>query len=83
MKRWRKRVPGRNIFELNKLFFPVNVRWDRDNPYVKGDHWVCVVVSIKEQRVNYYDCQPLDAILARRAPTDGSQTTSKYMEGGE
>ena len=45
MKRWSKNVPGKDIFNLSKLFFPIN-----DN-----NHWTCAVVQMEEKKIVYYD----------------------------
>jgi hypothetical protein len=46
VKRWSKNVPGKDIFALDKIIFPVNM----------GDmHWTCVVAFMKEKRIQAYD----------------------------
>jgi sentrin-specific protease 1 len=46
VKRWSKKVPGKDIFALNKIFFPIN----------QGQsHWVCAVVFMQEKRIQMYD----------------------------
>jgi hypothetical protein len=46
MGRYSKKVPGRDIFNLNKIFFPIN----------EGRmHWVCLVAFMKEKRIQMYD----------------------------
>ena len=46
VKRWSKKVPGKDIFALDKVFFPINV----------GEvHWVCACAYIQEKRIQYYD----------------------------
>ena len=37
---------GRDIFDLDKIFFPVN--------YTKY-HWACVVIFMGDKRIQYYD----------------------------
>lgn len=46
VKRWSKKVPGKDIFNLDKIFFPINVG---------GVHWVCAVVFMLEKRIQFYD----------------------------
>ena len=46
VKRWSKKVPGKDIFGLDKVFFPINV---------SRMHWVCVVAFIQEKRIQFYD----------------------------
>jgi Ulp1 family protease len=46
VRRWSKNVPGKDIFSLEKIFFPVNM----------GElHWICVVVFMTERRIQVYD----------------------------
>jgi sentrin-specific protease 1 len=46
IKKWTKDVPGKDIFKLHKIFFPINI----------GEmHWVCVVVQMKEREILMYD----------------------------
>jgi len=46
VKRWSKRVPGKDLFKLDKIFFPVNAG---------GVHWCCAVVFMAEKRIQFYD----------------------------
>ena len=46
VRRWSKKVPGGDVFELDKIFFPVNVG---------GMHWTCVVADVTRRTVSYYD----------------------------
>ena len=46
VKRWSKKVPGKDIFGLDKIVFPVNMN---------GVHWTCAVVFILEKRIQFYD----------------------------
>ena len=41
-----KRVHGKDIFELDKIFFPCNVR---------NTHWCCAVIFMQEKRIQFYD----------------------------
>lgn len=42
VKRWSKKVPGKDIFNLDKIFFPIN----------QGRmHWVCAVAFMQEKRI--------------------------------
>ena len=46
VKRWSKKVPGKDIFNLDKVFFPIN----------QGRmHWLCGVADITNKRVQIYD----------------------------
>ena len=46
VKRWSKKVPGKDIFKLDKIFFPINQ---------SHTHWMCAVIYIKEKRIQMYD----------------------------
>jgi len=46
VKPWSKKVPGKNIFELDKLFFPINLG---------RLHWCCCVAYMQEKRIQIYD----------------------------
>ena len=46
VKRWSKKVPGKDIFKLNKIIFPIN----------QGNaHWICGVAFMQEKRIQVYD----------------------------
>ena len=46
VKRWSKQVPGKDIFKLDKVFFPIN----------QGQmHWLCACAFIAEKRIEIYD----------------------------
>eukprot|EP00980_Cylindrotheca_fusiformis_P008183 scaffold1734_cov196-Cylindrotheca_fusiformis.AAC.5 len=46
VKRWSKKVPGKDIFKLDKIFFPIN----------QGQmHWFCGVVFMQEKRIQIFD----------------------------
>jgi sentrin-specific protease 1 len=46
VRRWSKKVPGKDIFNLDKIFFPIN----------QGQmHWVCAVAFMQEKRIQFYD----------------------------
>lgn len=46
VRRWTSSVPGRDLFQLEKVFFPINVG---------GNHWVCAVAYIQERKIQFYD----------------------------
>ncbi|KAL7490585.1 hypothetical protein ACHAWT_000151, partial [Skeletonema menzelii] len=46
VKNWYRKVPGRNIFGMERVFFPINVR---------SNHWTLIVVFMEEKRIQYYD----------------------------
>mmetsp|Transcript_2270 Transcript_2270/g.6496 ORF Transcript_2270/g.6496 Transcript_2270/m.6496 type:complete len:543 (+) Transcript_2270:176-1804(+) len=46
VKRWSKKVPGKDLFNLDKVFFPIN----------QGQmHWLCACAFIQEKRIEVYD----------------------------
>lgn len=46
VKRWSKNVHGKDIFMLDKIFFPCNI---------SNVHWACVVIYIQDKRIQFYD----------------------------
>lgn len=46
VKRWSKKVPGKDIFALDKVCFACNVL---------QTHWTCVVIFMQEKRIQFYD----------------------------
>ena len=46
VKRWSKKVPGKDIFALDKVFFTCNV---------SKSHWTCAVIFMEEKRIQFYD----------------------------
>ena len=46
VKRWSKKVPGKDIFKLDKIFFVCNI---------SGMHWTCVCAFMKDKRIQFYD----------------------------
>ena len=46
VRRWGRKVAGRNIFELDKLFFPVNY---------EQSHWFLIVVYMEKKIIQVYD----------------------------
>lgn len=54
VKRWSKKVPGKDIFKLDKIFFPINV---------SGMHWVCAIAFMQEKRIQFYDSMGADGML--------------------
>lgn len=45
-QRFSLRVPGKDIFDLKYLFFPININ---------KKHWVCIIVYMEERRIRYCD----------------------------
>jgi len=43
---WSNYVPGGDIFNLDKVFMPINI---------KDTHWSLGVIFVKEKRIQYYD----------------------------
>lgn len=46
VKGWTKNVPGKDIFNLQNIFCPIN----QDN-----SHWALAVICMMEKRIQYYD----------------------------
>jgi hypothetical protein len=46
VKRWSKKVPGKDIFNLKYIFFPINL----DNT-----HWTLAVIFMEDKQIRYYD----------------------------
>jgi Ulp1 family protease len=46
VSRWSKTLPGKDIFNLKKIFIPINI---------KNQHWTCIVIFMKEKQIQYYD----------------------------
>ena len=46
VKRWSRKVPGKDVFALNKILFPINI----DN-----QHWTLACVFMKERIIQYFD----------------------------
>jgi Ulp1 family protease len=46
VQNWSRHVPGKSLFLVDKIIFPINVN---------GNHWVCVLVSIHDRKIQYHD----------------------------
>ena len=46
VKRWSKNVPGKDLFALEKIFFPINQG---------NSHWICAVAFMAEKRIQMFD----------------------------
>lgn len=46
VRRWSKKVPGRDIFNLDKIVFPINK---------KQLHWMCAIIHMQKKRIQFYD----------------------------
>ena len=46
VKRWSKKVPGKDIFNLDKILFPINMG---------NMHWICAGIFMKEKRIEIFD----------------------------
>jgi sentrin-specific protease 1 len=47
VNRWSKKVPGKDIFNLDKMFIPINVR-DRS-------HWIVAVIDMTKKKITIFD----------------------------
>jgi sentrin-specific protease 1 len=46
VKRWSKKVPGKDIFALDKIIFPINM----------GQmHWICSVIFMAKKKIQIFD----------------------------
>eukprot|EP01083_Nonionella_stella_P071146 190932_1 len=54
VKRWSRRVAGKDIFALDKIFFACNVN---------GMHWTCAVIFMQEKRIQYFDSMRGDGYM--------------------
>lgn len=54
VKRWSKNVPGKDIFKLDKIIFPINQN---------NMHWTSAVVFMKQKRIQFYDSMGGDGML--------------------
>jgi sentrin-specific protease 1 len=46
VRRWSKIVPGKDLWNLSNIVFPINVT---------DQHWMMVVASMEEKRIRFYD----------------------------
>lgn len=46
VKRWSKKVPGKDIFNLDKIIFPINQG---------NSHWMCAVIHMQKKQIQFYD----------------------------
>jgi sentrin-specific protease 1 len=46
VKRWSKKVPGKDIFNLDKILFPINMG---------NMHWICAAIFMKKKRIEVFD----------------------------
>ena len=46
VKRWSKKVPGKDIFNLDKILFPINMG---------GMHWICAAIFMTKKRIEIFD----------------------------
>jgi Ulp1 family protease len=40
VSKWSKKLPEKDIFNLKKIFIPINI---------KNQHWTCIVIFMKEK----------------------------------
>ena len=46
VKRWSKKVPGKDIFNLDKIIIPVNI---------SGMHWSLLTVFVQKKKIQFFD----------------------------
>jgi Ulp1 family protease len=52
VSRRAKKLPGKDIFNLKNIFIPINKN---------NHHWTCIVIFMKEKRIQYYDSNTVGA----------------------
>ncbi len=45
VSRWSKKLPGKDIFNLKKIFILININ---------KRHWTCIAIFMKEKQIQYY-----------------------------
>ena len=60
VRKWSKKVSGGNIFELKRLFIPINYR---------RNHWALGVIHIQNKLIQYYDSTKASSKYRERADT--------------
>ncbi len=50
--RWARKLPGNDIFNLKNIFIPININ---------NEHWMCIVIFMKEKWIQYYDSHAVGA----------------------
>jgi len=54
VKRWSNKVPGKDIFALDKVIFAVNI---------SQQHWGCAAVFMQSKRIQFYDSMHGDGMF--------------------
>ena len=57
VKRWSKKAPGKDIFDLDKILLPINVGYM---------HWISAVIFMQQKRIEIFDSLPILGINGRR-----------------
>ncbi len=52
VSKWSKKMPGKDIFNLKKIFILINI---------ENQHWTCIVIFMKEKQIQYYDSHTVGA----------------------
>jgi len=73
VKRWSKRVPGKDIFALDKIFFPCNL---------SNVHWACAVIFVQEKRIQFYDSMTGDGMYHMNGLLNYLKDEWKAKKGG-
>ncbi len=78
VSRWSKKLPRNDIFNLKKIFIPINE---------ENKHWTCIVIFMKEKRIQYYDSTSvgagkkyMDSVLQYLVDEDKGQVHVKREE---
>ncbi len=52
VSRWSKKLVEKDIFNLKKIFIPISI---------ENQHWMCIVIFMKEKRIQYYESTSVGA----------------------
>ena len=74
VKRWSKKVPGKDIFALDKIVFPININ---------ESHWVCAVAFMQERKIQFYDSMVRKPALLHRPSTEYSINNYNVLSQGD
>ena len=74
VKRWGRKVPGKDIFNLKYIFIPINL----DNM-----HWTSAVIFMEEKKIQYFDSMGATDRIKLRALLQYLQDEYKAKKGGE
>jgi len=74
VKRWSKKVPGKDIFALDKIFFACNL---------SNVHWASAVIYVQEKRIQFYDSMTGDGMYQMNGLLNYLKDEWRAKKGGE